>query len=443
MSQTSQSGRVVTLIAVVQGQVYYTQAGGTGWTLATNNTLENPPLNISGVVYSAPSNQKLWFADGINYCYFNAQTGTVETWAPSASTLSLPVDGSNNTPRLIATWRGRAVVSGLVEDPQNWFMSKIDDFTNFDYAPLSPASSDAVAGNNSPLGTVGDVITGICPVTDDLLLFFGDHSIWMLKGDPMAGGQIDNISNTIGAAWGEAFCQDPNGNIYFMSNRMGVYIMTPGQQPQRISQQIEQQLALIDSGSNSVRLQWDDYYQGFHMFVTPLTEPGASTHYFYETRTNAWWPTVFGNTDHSPIASVIFDGNLPGDRVALIGSWDGYVRAFSKDATDDDGTPIESFVWIGPLLTKDMDELLVKDLQCILADASGDVTYEVFQGRTAELALQADPVETGTWSAGRNVLNLVRASAHATYLKLSSTNQWAMEQIRVRVQGQNKIARRN
>lgn len=438
--QYSQSGRVVTLVAVVAGNVYYVVAGDTSWTLATNNTAETPPLNISGVVFSTPSQQKLYFADGINWAYYVPLTNTVETWAATAGTL--PVDSDNNTPRLICTWRGRIVVSGLIKDPQVWFMSKVDDPYNWDYDPVSPSSIDAVAGNNSPLGTVGDMITALIPATDDVLIFGGDSSIWVMRGDPLAGGQIDLVSNTIGIAWGKAWCMDPLGNIFFCSNRMGVYVMSPGGQPQRVSQQIEQALATINSGTHSIRLLWDDFYQGFHMFVTPLDEPAASTHWFWEQRTGGWTKTVFANNDHSPIACCTFDGNLPTDRVPIIGSWDGYVRHFTASNTTDDGETITSYVWIGPLLTKDMDALLMKDLQCVLGDNSGAVTYEVYTGATAELALASTAIASGTWTEGRNFTNLVRASGHALYVKLSSTNQWAMEQIRVRMQGQGRVARR-
>ncbi len=286
------------------------------------------------------------------------------------------------------------------------------------------------------------MITALVPATDDIFIFGGDSTIWAMRGDPMAGGQIDLISDTIGFAWGQAWCKDPLGNIFFCSNRMGVYMMTPGSQPQRISQQIEQALATINSGTHSVRLQWDDFYQGFFMFVTPLAEPGASTHWFYEQRTGGWQKVVFANTDHSPIACCIFDGNLPTDRVALIGSWDGYVRYFTGSATTDDGTTIASFVWIGPFATKDLDDLKFKDIQAVLGDLSGQVTYAIHVGATAEQAFASTAIDSGTWDEDRNLTNLVRASGHAMYIKITATTQWAMEQIRLRMAGTGRVRRR-
>ena len=67
--QYSQSGRVVTLVAVSQGNVFVVTPGATSWTPTINATGATPPLNYTGIVYSAPNNQKLFFADGINYAY--------------------------------------------------------------------------------------------------------------------------------------------------------------------------------------------------------------------------------------------------------------------------------------------------------------------------------------------------------------------------------------
>ena len=440
MVQLSQAGRVVTLTAVSQGNVYVCPAGQTSWTAATNNTGDTPPLIYTGVLFSTVLNQKVWFADGVNWVYYDPRTNTVERWAASAGTL--PVDTDGNRPRLICTWRGRMVLSGLLEDPQNWFMSKIGDPTNFDYAPLDISPDQAIAGNNSPMGLIGDVVTALIPYNDDVLIVGGDHTLYVFAGDPMAGGQIDLISDAIGVAWGQAWCKDPYGTLYFFSNRTGIYSLIPGEKPVRISQQIEQLLLDVDTGSNSIRLVWDDRYQGFHVFITPLISPTDSRHFFYEQRTGAWWTTTFVNPRHSPLTVATFDGNLPGDRVALIGSWDGYVRSFDPDAEDDDGEDILSEVLIGPLVTKELDDILLKDLQAVLGEDSGEVEWEVYTGTTAEIALLNEPVASGVWSAGRNYTSPARVSGHAIYLRLSSKDRWSMETVRARLSGRGKVRRR-
>jgi len=457
--QTSQSGRIVTVVAVSQGNVIVANAGDTVWTPAINNSGETPPLNFSGLVYSSANNQKLWFADGINYVFYDPSINTVQPWvigtyqagdtggSPGTPKGVLPLDNLGNAPRLIATWRGRIILSGLINDPQNWFMSAVSDPQNFDYAPLSITPAQAIAGNNAPQGFIGDVVTSLCPYSDDVLIFGGDHTLYMMRGDPMAGGQIDLVSDAIGMAWGIPWCKDPYGTVYFVSNKTGIYSLVPGQQPQRISQAIEQLLVNIDTGANSIRLIWNDRYQGLHVFVTPLAAPAVTTHFFYEQRTGAWWQDQFANTNLDPLCCCVFDGNTPGDRVVLIGSWDGFVRAVSPTAPDDDGYPIASQVVIGPLNTEDLDDMLLKDVQGVLAQSSGPVSYQIFVGPTAEAALASAAVASGTWAvttnlAGRNFTNFIRRAGHAIYIQLSATAPWAMEEIRARIATQGKVRRR-
>ena len=435
--QSSQSGRVVTLVVVSNGNISVADAGTNSWATTVGGT---GALSSSGTIFSAVNNQKMYFADGTNWKKYDPATNTVSAWEASAG--SLPTDADGNKPRLICTWRGRTVLSGLLKDAQNWFMSAVGDPTDFDYSPSAITATQAVAGNNSPLGQVGDVVTALAPYNDDVLLIGGDHTIWRITGDPMAGGQIDLISDSIGMAWGEPWCKDPYGNIYFVSNRCGIYVLTPGAAPLRISQQVEQLLQTVNTGANTIRLIWDDRFQGLHVFCTVTEAPASATHLFWEYRTGAWWTDVFGNDDHNPLCCTVFDGNLPEDRVALIGSWDGYVRYFDAAATTDDGTEIESEVVLGPILTKDMDEVLLKDLQAVLGSESADVGFAVYVGETAEEALESDPVLEGAWTAGRNYSNLVRRSGHAIYVKLTATEPWAIEAVRARIAGTGKVRRR-
>lgn len=441
MAQASTSGRVNTLVAVSQGNVFVANIGGSSWGLATNTS--GTTLSTTNIIRSAANNQKLWFADGATWHYYDPSLNQLLAWTASAG--SLP--GSNlspvDFPRLICTWRGRTVVSGISRDPQNWFMSAVSDPTNWNYAPYPFLSTAAVAGNNSSLGLIGDVVTCLIPYTDDVMICGSDHTIYQFNGDPLAGGQIDLVSSTIGMCFGSPWCMGPDGTIYFVSNKLGVYAMLPGSSPPtRMSQPIEQLLYDIDTGSNIIRLAWDDLFQGFHLYVTPTASAQATTHLFWEQRSGAWWQDAFAVNNHNPLCCVTVDGNLPTDRRALIGSWDGYVRTMTPTSTTDDGTAIASSVVIGPMLTKDMDDVLLKDLQAIMGAASGAVSYAVYIGPTAEQALAQTPVATGTWEAGRNLNTLIRFAGHAIYVEITATNYWAIEQIRARIAGQNKVRRR-
>jgi hypothetical protein len=439
--EQSNSGRVVTLVAVSQGNVFVAASGSTAWVPTINATAFSPPLNANGIVYSAANIQQLWFADGSNWCVYTPSTNTVSTWAATQG--ELPVDSAGNTPRLIATWRGRTILSGLLFDPQSVFMSAVGDPTNWNYSPLSTTATQAVALTVGQQGFVGDVVTALVPYTDDVMLIGTDHELHLINGDPMAGGQIDLLSDKIGMAWGVAYTKDPYGSIYFVSNRTGIYTLTPGSgPPTRISQPIEQLLQSIDTGANTITLLWNDQFQGLHVFVTTTGTNSVNTHFFWEQRANAWWTDQFASTNFNPLCCTIFDGNSPGDRTALIGSWDGYVRSFNATATNDDSFAFTSSVIIGPILTKDLDEMLLKDIQAVLATGSGTVQYEILVGATPELALTRAPVASGTWGPGRNLTNHVRHSGHAIYIKISSTNQWAIESVRARIAQTGKVRRR-
>jgi hypothetical protein len=477
----SSSGRVVTLCAVSQGNLFTAVSGDTTWSSTLNATANTPPLPLTGVVRSAVLNQVLWFATGgdINatpptgmWCAYSplGQTvnqlviapNTIATWTPGVqdllgnpTTSLLPVDSDGNLPTLIVNWRSRLCLAGLLNDPQSIFMSAIGDPTNFDYVPQFTSTNQAVALDpTGPAGYVGDVVTGLIPYTNDVLIIGGDHTMYMCQGDPANGGTVTLISSSIGMAFGQAWCMDPYGNIFWVSNRTGIYSMMPGNQPQRISQQIEQLLQNIDTGLNTITMLWDDRFQGIHVFMTPTANvtPYAVvddnqpeqlvTHFFYEARTGAWWEDQFVNPNHNPLCNVTFDGNAPGDRVPLIGSWDGYVRAIDPFATDDDGFPIDSAVILGPILSPDTSEMLLHEVQGVLGETSGEVSYEILAGTTAEEALTSTPVATGTFGPGRNSTDYVRRSGHAIYLRLTASNPWSMECVRTKIQGLGKIRER-
>jgi len=75
--QASSSDRIVLLCAVQGGKLYVASPGGSSWTATNNNSVSTPPLIVSGVVRSAGANQKLWFADGVHYFYYDPTNNNV------------------------------------------------------------------------------------------------------------------------------------------------------------------------------------------------------------------------------------------------------------------------------------------------------------------------------------------------------------------------------
>jgi hypothetical protein len=441
--QLSNSGRVVSLVAVARGNVYSTVPGALTWTAATNSSGETPPLNQSGLIRSAANNQLLFFVDGTNYRYFNPATNTVHTWTATRGTL--PIDDHNRKAKLICTWRGRTVVSGLPYDPHNWFMSRIAD--PFDYLYQSDAndSAQAIAGNNAPAGLIGDVVTSLIPHSDDVLVFGGDSTIWAMRGDPYGGGNLDNITDAIGISYGEPWCRDERGALYFFGNTGGIYAMDPrtNAPPTLVSGPIDQLTRAVNTGDYSVCMEWHDPLGELHVWVTKLASAQEAVHFTWERDAKAWWTDTYRKKEHNPLVCCTVDGNRPEDRSIVIGSWDGYVRQIDPDATTDDNQPIDQEVIVGPLTTPTMDEIRVEESQAVLGEGSEDVTAEYLVGHTPEQALASEPVEIGTWSAGRNLVDPVRVAGHAVYIRITTSAFWAMEAIRLRVQTLGKVRRRS
>ncbi len=438
MVQLSTLGRVVTGVAISDGVLQYFNAGDTIGSTATNNSSTTPPFDTAvPVIYSAPNNGKLWISDGFNYRFFDPTTNIVDDWTASAG--SMPVDTNTLTGRIIETWRGRTVVTAVVGLPYSWFMSRVGNSRDFDYAPVSPGPADAVSSETGPQGITGDVITGFVPYTDDVAFLGCNNHLYIMNGDPQAGGEIDLVSDRIGMAYGRAWCKDAYGTLYFFSNRCGIYSITPGQQPQRISQSIDPLLVDINSGANIVCMEWNDKFQGFHVWITSTTDTtAAATHYFWEQRTNAWFQVVYNQPLHNPRVCCQFDGNTPEDRVVLIGSMDGVVRFEDPNAPDDDGRPIDSSVVLTPLMDG-LNQMNLREFQAVLGADSGDVDWNILLGTTAEEALAQGVQESGTFTGGRNETQYLSSSSHFIYMMLTSVVQWRMEQIRAVVETRGRI----
>lgn len=455
---TDTLGRLTKVVAVSNGNIYTSFNGDTSWSPTTNSSSNTPPVSASVIPYSAVNAQKVFFVDGRSYTYLDPKTNVVSDWVPTAG--SLPTDSQGNRARLIATWRGRTVLSGLKNDGGNWFMSKVNDPFNWDYFPSTVTVDQAVSGNNAQAGMLGDIVTALVPFSDDLLIMGGDHSIYLFRGDPMEGGRIDLVTDTIGMRFGMPWCQDPYGTVYFTSTDLSVYAMRPGEQPVRVSTAIDNYISAIGEpnvrADSLVRMAWNQKYQGCHWFLipNPTAATGGVVHFYYEQRTNAWWMWQFGSpttgVDGSyldPVSVATYDGPDPNDRAVLLGCWDGNVRAIDPAATTDDGLPIYTGVWIGPILTANMDEMMLSELQGEMAATSADVTYKVYSGASLETAADGSqsviPAATGTFPAGLSTTQAVQVAAHSLYLKLEcNIGRWAMNWIRGLVQQKGKTRRR-
>lgn len=364
------------------GSVYSGIAGG-AWSAV------GAGMNVTGIVRGQAAFQKIYLCDGVaaHYSVYDPTTQTMSAWVPTAGSLPTGAADTSLGATIIALYRGRIALSGIADDPQNWFMSKAGDPLDWDYG-ATPSAVMAVAGNNSIAGLVGDRITCLAPANDDLMVMGGDHSVWMMRGDPADGGRIDNVSTSTGVAGPDAITFDPQSVCYFFGNGV-LWRLTPDGQIAPLSRgRLDKTLGAIDLTLNNMRLVWDAVRHGLHIFVTPHTS-GASTHYWWDARTDGFWPEAYPNA-LGPTAACIFDSNAPNDRAILLGGQDGYVREINPTAVSDDGTTILSRVKFGPMTPGNVHQnARLSRVITVLESSSNPVALRIFAAQSPEEVVAA------------------------------------------------------
>jgi len=414
------SSRTIYPFFVAGGNVYGVSAGA--YSLASSGS--GALSSSAQYIHWAEMDGVVYFADGANYKKWTAATNTVSAWAATDGTI--PANGSNK-PRLICVFRDRILLSGIVGDEQNIYASRQGDPTDFDYAEVDAGAAWATNTTNGP-GGQSDIVTALFAFSDDTLIIGGDHTINKLSNDPSDGGRIDLISDTIGMAFGKAFCRDASGRIYFFETRGGIYSLVIDGGPELLSLGIAGRLDGIDLSTHKILMVWDDTEKAVMTYITHVSG-SASVHYAFDPLTRAFWPDAFAAAGHNPTAVHVFDGDAPSDRVILLGCRDGYVRKIDAANEDDDDAAISSYVWLGPLQSG-ATAVRLRSLEFRLGSGSDPVTYTVHRGDSAEDAFGNAAHFTGTWTAARTYVENRKAIGDAVYVKVADATQdkaWQFE----------------
>jgi hypothetical protein len=135
-----------------------------------------------------------------------AQATTTPHWYdytvyPGGSSGSLP-----DIAYLGVLYRGRIVLSGNTDYPHQWYMSRQSN--PYDYAYVANDAQSPVAGGNADAGEIGDIVRCLIAYKDDYLIFGCSNSIWVLRGDPAAGGSLDEVDLTVGIFGANSWCYD-------------------------------------------------------------------------------------------------------------------------------------------------------------------------------------------------------------------------------------------
>jgi hypothetical protein len=368
-----------------------------------------------------------------------------KVYDPSTDTISIHTATTGQVPTgnpLVCRYLDRIVFAGAEIAPHVWYMSRVGDPDDWDYAQTD--SQRAVAGTSSEAGVPGEAITALIPHSDDYLIMGCRNSIWRLRGDPAYGGSLDALSHTVGIIGRNAWCLGPSGELVFLSLD-GLYILPPGGASEPISMSREvlpSELLNLNPDDLTVSLEYDVHGRGVHVFLTPST-PNTQVHWWFDWPTKTFWPVTLTG-DHEPTVTCAHMAIAIEDSGVILGGRDGKLRRPSELAEDDCGTSFTSYALMGPIpLGPDGFTGTVMTMDAVLAKNSGDVTWSTKPADTFEASVTASASDTDTWSAGQNAIDYpdVRGQAFCLLVTGSASRRWAFEQttIMVRASGRRRL----
>jgi len=404
-------------------------AGGSLYYEATPGNIST----VSGATISSGHNiqmcqflQKMYVAD-----YNTSDTGVVHILDPtdgSWSTLTASVGTVPTNCDMIARWRGRIVLA----KESIWYMSRVYDPTDWQYGKVD--AKTAVAAQNSDAGVLGEPIRAMMPASDDLLLFGCDNSIWALHGDPAWGGSLHCLSEEVGVLDRFAYCFGPVGEIYFLS-KDGLYVLPPGgnAKPKSLSREkLPRELLNIDTGMYEVSLGWSQKERAVYIQASPY-EANKSISFVYSVEGGSFWIDSYDN-DHDAFRIVNYKPIFGAYSAMLIGCRDGYLRKHDFDTTNDDGTSIDSYVDIGPIMMggDGMNGVLL-DMDTFLGVGSVSTAWSVYVGNSHENVFsQTTAFDSGTYDDdGMQYRERPRAGGASMIIRLRNTGDttWSLEKI--------------
>ena len=398
----------------------------TAGTFNTTNEVDSDGAGDDGVIPTAVNTKPPLYYD---WTVYQGDTTTYGTMPDKAY--------------LVCVYRGRLVLAGNPEYPHQWYMSRVANPFDFLYGSGDPMS--AVAGNNADAGQCADIIRCLISFHDDYLIFGCASTVWLLRGDPVAGGSLDNLSDTTGIYGASSWCFDDDRNLYFWgtggiykieANFSGITNLTETLLPDLIDDEA------ADPSTHRITMGYDKKRHGLIISITVIAT-GVNSDYFYSFKTNGFFPETYPE-ECGPYSMLYYDANATGYADLLIGCKDGYIRKFLNTAKDDDigGTDeaISSYVVypITPMAEEDVEGKLTEmvfDLAGGAADGAfsdtDGVSYSLYNGNDAETVLEdiidgADAFASGTLS-GTGRKNKIRPRMRGAYMGLKLSNSTADE----------------
>lgn len=341
---------------------------------------------------------RVFAVDGVITREYNPKTNVV-SYLRARSAGRIPP-----RPRLITAWRKRLVLAGFADNPHSFAMSAYDDPYGWDFDPQgdSPVTIAAIRSTLSTMGEFPDQVQGLAPKRDDLLVILGARSVYVARGDPGQGGELDQVHRGIGAAFGRAWCWLPNDTFFWMTNQAELYSLSSVGSLSPVSRSIQRRLQnAIDFSSFRVELHYSPAERCIYVLQVPNGAGNTlATHFKYSLDTELFTELSYGATGVQPTSAALVDGDTAGARRFLLGGRDGWVRYVDPTAKDDDGTRIASSMIVPLSVGASGVEAMLKRLEVILARDQGGARVELLSSTHPDEL--GDPVYVTDLEAGWN-----------------------------------------
>jgi len=359
---------------------------------------------------------------------------------------------------LICLYRGRIVLAGDLERPHQWYMTR--QANPWDFAFIANDAQSPVSGNDADAGEVGDIITALIPYKDDYLVFGCANSIWVLRGDPAAGGSLDEVSLVTGIFGANSWCWDGANNLYFFGTN-GIYRIPPGfGAPQNLTERKLPNLVSnlgLDPNVHRVTMVYDRRRHGLIITATKLAD-GTNKNFWYDLRVvddqgvGGFFPEKYPD-ECGIYAMFYYEAEDPDYRKVMMGCKDGYIRIFDEAAKDDDigetDHEIVSHVTLGPKILSAHDDRLGKLTSLTVITGGGapggsqadtdSLDWQVFIADSAEEIIEQIRAASPTPHSAGTIIEPGRARrfrprVRGVYLGLRLKNDnyqetWSLEKI--------------
>lgn len=233
---------------------------------------------------------------------------------------------------LAAVYQVRLVIAGSPDYPNQWWVSRSTNPWRWDLQVNDELSANFGAAGN--LGQASDLIRGLIPYKDDILILACASSLKAIVGNPSAGGEMIDLSNY--GIWGkDAHCFDGQGFLYFMSPTAGLMkcSLTANETTEVSTLPLPEMLDAYNPAEHRICLAYNAKLGGIVITITAVLT-GVCTGYFYSLKTEGFYPITLPD-ECGVYAALDFPANDPDDRGLIFGCRDGFIRKLDFTAKDD------------------------------------------------------------------------------------------------------------